>query len=103
MMEDYFSPLRVGMGIDCPQLRIPLKFSSGPGKISLGISAMQSVATGEIYEGEYVVTPAVMAQTLPTAKKMLLNDVTVKEIPFFEVSNATGGTTVIIGGDIEIL
>lgn len=52
------------------------------------------------YEGEYKVTPKVSEQTLPTAKKLLSEDVTIKEIPYFEVSNTSGGNTVYIGNEV---
>lgn len=52
------------------------------------------------YEGEYEVTPKVSKQTLPTAKKLLSKDVTIKEIPYFEVSNTSGGNTVYIGNEV---
>ena len=52
------------------------------------------------YEGEYDVIPKVSEQTLPTANKLLSNDVTIKEIPYFEVSNSSGGNTVFIGNEV---
>lgn len=52
------------------------------------------------YEGEYDVTPKVSEQKLPTAKKLLSKDVTIKEIPYFEVSNESGGNTVFIGNEV---
>ena len=52
------------------------------------------------YEGEYEVTPKIIKQTLPTTKKLLYEDVTIKEIPFFKVSNNSGGNTVFIGSEV---
>ena len=53
------------------------------------------------YTGEYTVTPEVdTAQTLETAGKYLTNDVTVKAIPDYEVTNEAGGNTFIIGKEI---
>lgn len=49
------------------------------------------------YEGEYEVTPQFVPQTLPTAEKILMKDVTIEEIPYAEVSNNSGGITAIIG------
>lgn len=51
----------------------------------------------EKYTGSYEVTPRANEQTLATANKIMSNDVTVKEIPYAEVANPAGGTTVIIG------
>lgn len=48
------------------------------------------------YEGPYEVTPlAFIEQKLPTKDKNMLDDVTVFEIPYDEVSNPTGTTVVI--------
>ena len=52
------------------------------------------------YTGAYDVTPKVHAQTLPTAEKYLSKDVTIKKIPYFEVSNNSGGETVYIGNEV---
>ena len=47
----------------------------------------------DYYDGDYQITPSVEAQTLPTAKKTMLNNLVVKAIPTFDVSNTAGGTT----------
>lgn len=52
------------------------------------------------YEGDYEVTPKVVEQSLPTKNKYMLDDVTVKSIPYFSVSNGTGGNTVYIGNEV---
>ena len=52
------------------------------------------------YNGDYVVTPSVKEQFLKTANKKMLDDVTIKEIPFFETSNNSGGNTVYIGKEL---
>ena len=49
------------------------------------------------YEGDYEVTPKFEAQTLETASKVMLDDVTVKEIALTVVSNESGGNTIVIG------
>lgn len=55
-----------------------------------------TVVGTEPYEGEYIVTPKVEAQTMPTKEKVMLDDVTIKAIPYAEVSNNANGTTVTI-------
>lgn len=50
----------------------------------------------EAYNGDYVVIPKATEQLLSTAGKVMVDDVTVKEIPYTEVSNPAGGVTVII-------
>lgn len=50
------------------------------------------------YNGEYEVTPMPYTQQiLPTANLVMSTDVNVKEIPFYEVSNSSGGKTATIG------
>jgi hypothetical protein len=53
------------------------------------------------YEGDYEVTPKVEGQELKTKHKYMIQDVTVHAIPFFEVSNTSGGNTVYIANEIE--
>lgn len=59
-----------------------------------------AIASGhEYYCGECEVTPKVEPQKLETKDKVMTDDVTVKAIPYYEVSNPQGGVTIIIGGD----
>lgn len=55
-----------------------------------------AVVGTEPYEGEYIVTPKVEAQTMPTKEKVMFDDVTIKAIPYVESENSAGGTTVTI-------
>ena len=55
---------------------------------------------GDPYEGPYDVTPKVTAQTLPTAKKFMQEDVSVRAIPYFDVSNPAGGNTIYIAKEV---
>lgn len=50
------------------------------------------------YVGVYDVAPKIEPQVLETADKHMTKNVTVQAIPYYEVTNAHGGTTVIIGG-----
>lgn len=50
------------------------------------------------YMGDYVVDPDFTGVVLPTADKMMLQDVEVKPIRVERVSNPAGGITVYIGG-----
>ena len=49
------------------------------------------------YDGEYEVTPSSEEQVLATAGCSLTDDITISSIPYYEVSNDYGGTTVTIG------
>lgn len=48
------------------------------------------------YEGPYQVTPKKEEQILETNEKVMSDDVTVDGIPYYEVSNSSGGVTLII-------
>ena len=54
----------------------------------------------DYYKGDYTVTPKVEKQELATRQKFLAENVKIKEIPFFEVSNLEGGQTVFIGMEL---
>lgn len=54
------------------------------------------------YAGAYEVTPSRAATVLPTEDTILDADVTVHPIPFYQVSNPSGGNTCYIGGAGEI-
>lgn len=57
-----------------------------------------TVPTAPAYRGEYEVTPKVYdEQSLPTSGKLLGRNVLIHKIPQFEVSNGSGGKTLIIG------
>lgn len=62
------------------------------------ITAGQKVAS---YDGDYEVTPRVEGQELKTKHLYMTEDVTIHAIPFFEVSNKSGGNTVYIANEIE--
>ena len=50
------------------------------------------------YDGEYEITPMpYTSQILPTANLVMRNNINVQEIPYFEVSNLSGGITATIG------
>ena len=54
----------------------------------------------EVYKGSYEVTPKVAEQSMYTKDKLMAEDVKIKSIPFFSVSNETGGNTVYIGKEV---
>ena len=69
-----------------------------PSEMEAAIRDIQTI--GEPYEGPYDVTPKVMAQTLSTAKKLMRDDVSVRAIPYFDVSNPAGGNTIYIANEV---
>ena len=78
--------IHIPMKIREQQPQIKLKIKEGGGGIY------------PIYDGETVVTPKTVQQTLETANTSVLEDINVLEIPYFETSNPKG-VTVIIGGN----
>ena len=52
------------------------------------------------YVGDYAVTPKVTEQTLETENKRMAANLKVEKIPYVEVSNPSGGTTVYIGSEV---
>lgn len=63
-----------------------------------GLSPTGGASTIPYYGGAYTVTPvAELDVVLETAGKRMGGDVVVKEIPYYETSNDSGGYTVIIG------
>jgi len=49
------------------------------------------------YEGAYIITPKVTAQTLATEDKRCTDDIQILQIPYCEVANPQRGYTAIIG------
>ena len=72
--------------------KLPVTFRSFQG--------VEVYAEVEKYTGSYEITPKVDAQTMPTAQKFMNEDVTVKAIPFFDVSNDAGGNTIFIASEV---
>lgn len=55
---------------------------------------------GEEYKGEYVAIPTTEEQQFATKGKVMRDNMTVKKIPFFNVSNTSGGKTVYIASEV---
>ena len=70
--------------------------------VTVQVDAVTRTSAGAVpvYGGPYEAIPKVEAQTLPTAKKLMTDDVTVHGVPFFEVSNDKGGNTVYIAKEL---
>ena len=77
--------------------------TTGPMTIDRMIEVINNLELGSdqeyaTYEGSYEITPRTVSQTLPTENKLLIQNLNIKSIPYYETSNETGGTTVVIGG-----
>lgn len=63
-----------------------------------GLSQTGGASLVPVYNGTYMITPVTELDiVLETAGKRMARDVIVKEIPYFETTNESGGYTVIIG------
>ena len=77
---------------------IPLGVQTGDEPVALDIGTEIVTRNVPTYDGSYDVTPLPGAEIiLETADKRMLDDVTVREIPYYETTNEAGGYTVIIG------
>ena len=68
--------------------------------LNVNIGRIQVNAGGEFiptYEGDYIVIPSVEPQSLSTKNTKMAQDLGIAAIPYAEVSNTAGGTTVTIG------
>lgn len=79
---------------------IRFKIASSP--VTMRVSDAVVIGTGSVdpYEGAYVVIPKITDQTLDTERKLMMQDLLVKQIPFYDVSNAAGGSTIFIGSEV---
>lgn len=70
--------------------------------VTVQVDAVTRTSANDIpvYDGPYEAVPKVEAQTIPTAKKLMTDDVTVHGVPFYEVSNDQGGNTVYIAKEL---
>lgn len=79
----------------------PIKFNlTKPPPLKFGFDATISVINGTPYDGAYNVTPKIStAVVLGTKNKVCKDDITVLKTPQYEVSNAAGGLTLIMGDE----
>lgn len=74
-----------------------VRVTAGTPAASVSVTGPVVAAHGEEYTGPTTVTPSGSVQTLPTARKYLAQDITVREIKRWSVGNTAGGKTVFIG------
>lgn len=78
-------------------MNFTVTFSEIPTEFHVSFSD-RPVVSGDVFAGPYSVTPSLARQTLLTVNKSMTGNVTVAEIPYFEVTNQERGRTAIIGG-----
>lgn len=87
-----------------PLNELPDVSEADNGKILRVVDGAWETVELPVYDGEYAVTPkADDSTTLETAQKYMTQNVNVRKIPYYEVDNAAGGSTIYIGTDDEII
>ena len=71
---------------------------AGAASVRVDVTGAAVVGAPE-YSGPYDITPLFSAQVLPTAKRLMQQDVTIRKIPQYYVSNDSSGYTQIIGDE----
>lgn len=80
-------------------MRIEATFSELESRMEVDFGEVQKcteLVGGELYDGACTVLPKVEDQVLQTQNKIMPDNVTVKAVPYAEVSNQAGGVTVTI-------
>ena len=93
--------LRVNFGED--ERKILPNFSENEHKIDFHFGEVTIINENidvKYYDGEYKVIPSPNEQVLKTANRIMKNDVTITAIPYFDVSNNSGGSTVYIANEV---
>lgn len=98
--EDNTKPVTSGAVYEAVNLVMPALTPADDGKVLTAISGKWVAAELPKYTGAYAVTPAVYATSVPTAQKYMEGDITIKAIPYYDVSNTAGGNTVYIGEEL---
>lgn len=87
---------------DSASRQVFLTVDEGQKSVSLGTKEVRVVYVDSSgfpqYAGVTDVTPTTATQTLPTRQTMVMQDITVQPIPYYETTNSSGGYTVNIGG-----
>ena len=81
---------------------LDLDFQEQPSDIGLEFGQVVEIVKSDAnpYTGDYTVTPTVEGSTMPTKDKYMTKDVTIRPIPYYNVSNTAGGSTVYIAKEI---
>lgn len=70
--------------------------------LDMGASVNVEIISGEKYEGETTITPKAYSETiLATKNKVVRDNIHVLQVPYYEVSNVTGGLTVYIAEGVN--
>lgn len=96
--------LNVKFGELSPTFRVDFSETEHPLSASFGEVVVITTLPQdiEVYNEDYVVVPKTNEQALKTARKFMRDDVTVRAIPYFDVSNDAGGNTIYIGSEVLV-
>ena len=93
------NPIVVDFDISENKVIVPVELEASNTEVGLDVALDIRTVSVEDYDGDYIVIPkAFQEQVLLTKGKAMIDDVTVREIPYYETSNEHGGYTVNIGG-----
>ena len=78
-----------------------IRFNVKQNFVSMKVEKTSFIAIGgNMYDGSYEIIPTIEGQTLATKHKTMQDDLTVKAIPRYDVSNSVGGTTIYIANEV---
>ena len=96
-------PLRIDISLSESVQQYDLQVRNNYESIDLASSEVINVTINDVpaYEGNYVVIPETSSQTLETKDKKMLDDILIREIPYYETTNIQNGITVFIADSLH--
>jgi hypothetical protein len=73
--------IAIPMQVSVSQVNLPVSVGASAVGLPVGIGASYQMVEGETYDGPYEFTPTQETQTVPTADKVLLDDIIIHPIP----------------------
>lgn len=73
--------IAIPMQVSTSRVTLPVTVGTTQVGLPVGLGAAYQMREGEIYDGEYVFTPTQETQVVPTADKLLLDNITINPIP----------------------
>ena len=73
--------IAIPMQVSVSQVNLPVSIGASAVGLPVGIGASYQMVEGETYEGPYEFTPTQETQTVPTADKVLLENIIIHPIP----------------------
>jgi hypothetical protein len=73
--------IAIPMQVSVSNVNLPVNVAASNVGIPIGVAASYQMIEGETYEGPYEFTPTQETQTVPTADKVLLDNIIIHPIP----------------------